>query len=184
MAPKVKFTREQIIENSLEVARNKGIDAVTAREVAVQLKTSPRPIFTWFDTMEELKLEVYYLAKKRYKKTIEEGLRDKHPYLGVCRQSVMFAKREPELYKLIFLEKPAEITDGPMKVLDYLQGLVRESVVQDFGFGDEMADNYFRNLYLTAYALSMIAVTDDCPYSDEEIDSILNGVSASAHNIR
>ena len=34
MPPRVKFQKEEIVTTALEIAREKGIDAVTAREVA------------------------------------------------------------------------------------------------------------------------------------------------------
>ena len=51
MPPKVKFQKEEIVRAALNVARQQGIDAVTAREVAKELGVSVGPIFTWFDTM-------------------------------------------------------------------------------------------------------------------------------------
>ena len=58
MPPKVKFTSDKIIEAAVKITRAKGIDAVTAREVGKVLGASSRPIFTYFDTVEDLKKEV------------------------------------------------------------------------------------------------------------------------------
>ena len=95
MPPKVKFQKEEIVAAALEVVRKKGIEAVTAREVAAELGVSPRPIFTWFTTMEQLKVEAYAMAKKRYREYIETGLKVPVPFLGVGQQYICFAKEEP-----------------------------------------------------------------------------------------
>ena len=58
MPPKVKFQKEEIVRAALKVVREQGIDAVTAREVAKELGVSPRPIFTYYDTMEQLRSDV------------------------------------------------------------------------------------------------------------------------------
>ena len=55
MPPKVKFQKEEIVAAAADVAREKGAQAVTARDVAAKLGVSTRPIFTYFDTMDELK---------------------------------------------------------------------------------------------------------------------------------
>ena len=179
MAPKVKYTKEEIVAASLEVARKKGIEAVTAREVAAELNVSPRPIFTWFDSMDELKVEVYNLAKEKYRKYIEKGLKEKIPFLGVGKQFLMFAKKEPEMFKLIFLARPKDVSGGAMDALKFSQDLVRESVMQIYNMDAKMADNYFRDLYLTAFALSTMLVTDDSPYTDDEMEAIFTEVSIS-----
>ena len=51
MPPKPKFTKEEIVTAALNITREKGIDAVTAREIAAKLGSSARPIFTVFRNM-------------------------------------------------------------------------------------------------------------------------------------
>ena len=112
MPPKVKFQKNEIVNAALNVVRKEGIDAVTAREVAKELQVSVGPIFTWFETMDQLKVEVYVLAKEKYRNYIEQGLKEKIPFLGLWHQYIRFAKEEPELYKLLFLTKPSEASGG------------------------------------------------------------------------
>ena len=106
MPPKVRFQKEEVIDAALNIARNKGIDAVTAREVAKELQVSVGPIFTWFDSMDELKAEIYELARSLYRDYIQRGLQGPVPFLGVGQQYLQFAKDEPELYKMLFLARP------------------------------------------------------------------------------
>ena len=91
MPPKVKFQKEEIANAALSVARQKGFDAVTAREVAKELHVSVGPIFTWFENMEQLKAAVYDLAKARYLEYLKQGLSNEIPFHGVWRQYLRFA---------------------------------------------------------------------------------------------
>ena len=52
MAPKNKFTREEMVNAALQVVRGKGIDALTAKALAEELGTSTQPVFTCFATMQ------------------------------------------------------------------------------------------------------------------------------------
>ena len=54
MPPKPKFTKEEIVAAALELVSEKGIEALTARELGVRLGSSARPIFTAFNSMEEV----------------------------------------------------------------------------------------------------------------------------------
>ena len=58
MPPKPKFTKEEIVTAALELVSEKGIEALTARELGVRLGSSARPIFTVFNSMEEVQEEV------------------------------------------------------------------------------------------------------------------------------
>lgn len=54
MPPKPKFTREEVVDTAIELIKDKGIEALTARELGAKLGSSARPIFTVFRNMEEL----------------------------------------------------------------------------------------------------------------------------------
>ena len=179
MPPRVKFQKEEIVHAALNVARKKGIDAVTAREVAAELRVSPGPIFTWFDTMEQLKTEVFELAKGLYREYIERGLSGPIPFLGVWQQYLHFAREEPELYKLLFLTRPGNVSGGAMEALRFSQKLARESIMGIYNMDEKTADCYFRDMWLVAFSFATLVVTDDCPYTDEEIFAIGGEISLS-----
>ena len=179
MPPTVKFQKEDIARAALQVASKRGIDAVTAREVAKELRVSVGPIFTWFDTMEQLKTEVYALAMERYRSCIARGLNEQIPFLGLWRQYIRFAKEEPELYRLLFLRKPEGACGGAMEALRLSQELACPSLMQIYNMNAHQADCYFRNLWLAAFSFATLIVTDDCPYSDEEIFAIGAEISLS-----
>lgn len=179
MPPKARFTRQEIIETAVGIARERGIGAVTAREVGAALGMSSRPLFTYFDTVEELKHEVYIFAKKLYRNYIELGLKAPVPNLGVGQQYIKFAKDEPELFKLIFLTKPSGATGGATEALKITQDLVRGSIMRIYNMDAGTADSYFRDLWLMAFSFATLIVTDDCPYSDDEISAVFTEVSLS-----
>ena len=79
MAPKNKFTKEQIVAAALNVVREGGISSLTAKTLAEKLGTSTRPIFTAFATMDNLKNEMRSAAENTYKEYVAEGLKEKIP---------------------------------------------------------------------------------------------------------
>ncbi|MBR3552764.1 MAG: TetR/AcrR family transcriptional regulator [Clostridia bacterium] len=172
MPPKVKFQKEEIVQAALEIARKKGIDAVTAREVAGALGVSPRPIFTWYDTMDQLRHDVFELAKAEYRAYIERGLAEPVPFLGVWQQYLRFAKAQPELYRLLFLTRPGSGAGGAMDALQDSQALARESVMRNYHMDAHTADCYIRDLWLVSLSFATLIVTGNCPYTEEEIFAI------------
>ena len=66
MPPKSKFTRDEILNMALCITKEHGIDAVTARELGNRLGSSARPIFTVFQSMEQVQREVVQAARDRY----------------------------------------------------------------------------------------------------------------------
>ena len=54
MPPKFRYTREEMIAAALELVRQGGKDALTARALGAKLGCSAKPIFGLFRNMEEL----------------------------------------------------------------------------------------------------------------------------------
>ena len=179
MPPKAKYQKEDIVGAALAVASRKGIDAVTAREVAKELGVSVGPIFTWFETMEQLKAEVCTMAKERYRSYIEQGLTAPIPFLGLWQQYVRFAREEPELYKLLFLTRSGAVSGGAVESLKLSQELARESIMRIYRMDGPTADRFFRDIWLVAFSFATLIVTDDCPYTDEEMFGVGAEISLS-----
>ena len=177
MPPRVKFQKEDIDRAALNVARRAGIDAVTAREVAKELQVSVGPIFTWYETMDQLKAEVYERAKGVYRDYIERGLAGPIPFLGVWQQYLRFAKDEPELYRLLFLTRPGNVSGGAMEAMRFSRDLARESIMRIYHMDAATADCYFRDLWLIAFSCATLIVTGDCPYTEEELLAVGTEVS-------
>ncbi len=179
MPPKVKFTKEEIIEAAVSITREKGISAVTAREVGAVLGVSSRPLFTYFNSVDELKKEVFIYSENLYRDYVKQGLKMPIPALGVGIQFVRFAKTEPELYRCVFLTPPDSSRGSAMEGLRLSQDLVRESIMKIYNMSAETADKYFRDLWLVAYSITTLIVMGDCPYSDEEISALFTEYSVS-----
>ena len=179
MAPKNKFTKEEMVEAAMRVVRAKGIDCLTAKTMADELGTSTQPVFTAFGAMDTVRREVYAAAVRVYDGYAEAGLREKIPFFGIGMQYIRFAREEPELYRLLFLTRTQDQAYSAMKSMRHLQELVRPTLRSIYHITAGEADLYFRDLWFVVHSLSTLIVTGDCPYSDREIGQILTGFSLS-----
>ena len=179
MAPRNKFTSEEMLRVAMQIIRKYGYNALTAQRIADALGTSTRPIFTCFETMEKVKAEVYAEALKVYDDYMNIGLKEKIPFFGVGMQYIRFAKEEPELYRFLFLTRTQDKEHSTMESMQHLQKMVRPTLMNIYRITAEEADCYFRDLWLVAHSLSILIVTGDCPYSDKEIGHILTRFSIS-----
>ena len=108
MPPKPKYTKEEIVNAAYELTREKGIDAVVAREVGKRLNTSSSPIFTLWNSMDELREEVRKLAKQKYQAYIADIFDYSPSFKEFGMRWVGFAAEEPNLYRLLFLSQGNE----------------------------------------------------------------------------
>ena len=179
MAPKNKFAKEEVIDAALWVVQTKGSDALTAKAVADRLGVSTRPIFSYFDTMEQLKTQVVLAAERLWNRYVQAGLQEKIPFYGFGMQYIRFAREEPQLYRLLFLEKTAGGNSRAFETMCRAMEVVRPQLVEIYHISEADAERYFRDMWLVVYSLAALIVTGGCPYSEEEIGRILTGFSVS-----
>lgn len=179
MPPSVKFTKEEIVNAALQVVREKGTAALTTRQIAAVLGVSTRPIFTYFQNMQQVQEAVRQAAQALYHSYIKKGLEQVHPFIGLGEQYISFATQEPELYRLLFLPLAPGSENKAMEEMERTQNLVLEFLQQIYQLDEAAAKRFFRDVWLVAHSLAALIVTNCCPYSPEEIRQILTSVSLS-----
>ena len=179
MPPKVKFTRDEIVQAALAVARVKGLDGVTTRDIGAELGVSTRPIFTYFKSMDEVRAAIREKSLALYRERVSEGLQQPIPFLGVGLKHIQFAREDPELYRLLFLTPhPGEAGDA-FTALGQAQSLTLPSIERLYRLDERAAGRYFRDMWLAVHGLATLIVTGCCPYTDQEISATLTGLSLS-----
>ena len=174
MAPKNKFTREEMVAAALHVVRRKGEDALTAKALAEELGTSTQPVFTCFGTMDALRAEVFAAAEKQFVEYIQRGLREEIPFLGFGMYYISFAREEPILYRMLLLGPNA----GIMELVDRVGSIVYPRLMKIYRITGPEARRYYRDMWLVAHSLASLAVTGVC-FEREELEQIMTGFSMS-----
>ena len=178
MPPKVKFTKDEIVHAALNVARVKGLAAVTTRDIAAELSVSTRPIFTYFKSMAEVREAILHAAEKIYQEYLSVGLRESIPFYGFGMQHLRFAREEPQLYRMLFLDSSAG-KNRAMTTLDQARSLVHDCVTKIYLMDGKTADRLIRDMWLVVHSLGTLIVTDGCSYTLDEMGAILTGFCLS-----
>lgn len=105
MPPKVKISKKEIIDAGIELIRRGGEDALNAREIATLLGISTQPIFSNFENMHALRLEIINEANRIYEDfTKKEMQMGEYPvYKASGMAYIKFAKEEGQLFKLLYM---------------------------------------------------------------------------------
>lgn len=104
MAPKTRYTLDDILDSAFRIVRNGGFESLTARSIAEDLNSSTMPIYSCGKTMleiEEAVLERAWELMGIYQKK----KRSHDVYLDLGLGYVVFAKEEPHLFKSLFSRK-------------------------------------------------------------------------------
>lgn len=156
MPPKVRITKENIVQTAVEIVRKNGAGALNARTVAGELQCSTQPLFSNFATMEELRREVLLAADALYHGYIEREIASgQYPaYKASGMAYIRFAKEEKELFKLLFMRDRSEETEQrEAEEFERIADVVQTAT----GLGEDLAKLF--HLEMWAYVHGIAAMT-------------------------
>ncbi len=176
MPPKPKFTREQIVEAALRIAADKGVKALTSRALAAELGSSARPIFTVFDNMDEVIMEVRAAALLRFKDYAKKAEDFTPVFKQIGVQMIMFAAEQPKLYRLLYMsEKPKAETFEDMFVnLGEIAVLCVETIQRDYGMTRDEAMLLFKHTWIYTYGVGALIASGMCRFTMDEVQDMLS----------
>ncbi len=164
MPPSVRFSREAVLNAAYQLIRREGPAALNARAVAKELGGSTQPIFRLFTNMEELRGAVIELALQEWKNKLRIRIQDSaFPYLTIGMCFLLFARDEPELFKLLFMRD--RISDGSCTDYNVNWGipLIEDTVKVDM----ETARKLYERNWLFCHGLAVSIATKYIPCISE-----------------
>lgn len=168
--PKVKITREMVVDAAFEVARASGIENVNARTVSEKLGCSTQPVMYHFARIEEMKRAVYDRADLFHSEFLmniekpEEGV-----MLGIGLNYVRFAIREPNLFRFLFQSGYAvgnslvEMVDSEelLPMLDMMSGEMKMNL--------EQTKRVFVTISMFAHGYASIIANNSLEYDERTV---------------
>lgn len=177
MPPKAKCSKEQIVDAAFHIVQENGMNCLSARNLAKALGISTAPIFTLFNTIEDVEREVINRAKERYAGYIREGLKQIPPFKGVGMKYIEFAKDEPELFKLLFMSGSDEVTMTHfLPCCDDHSPAVLETIEKSYGVDDEKARHLYNHMSVYAHGFAALYAQRIYVFTMQDISQMLTEV--------
>ena len=175
MPPKAKFTKEQITKAALGVVSEKGPQALTAKELGAALGTSTTPIFTVFNSMQEVQDAVMLAAMERFEEYAHKAAHIKPVFKQVGMQMILFAKEEPKLYQLIFMSSisEAQTFDDIYAHLGSVADECLDVLQKDYDLSKDNAKTMFEHVWIHTFGIGALCATGVCDFSHEQIAEML-----------
>lgn len=174
MPPKVRITKDDIINTSIQLVRESGPQSLNARSIASALNCSTQPIFSNFPTMEELQSQVIDAAYETYLGFLsKEAQSGKYPqYKAFGMAYVRFAKEEKELFKLLFMRDRKGEATKPTP--DFKASI--EIIMNANGVTTEVAELIHLEMWACVHGIATMHATSFLSLDWELISSMLTDI--------
>lgn len=177
MPPKTVFSKNDVIEAAFEIVQRQGMHELTARKVALELKSSTAPVYSNFESIKGLEREVIKKAKDLLLGYTQKPY-TKRVFLNMGTGYAIFAREHCRLFSAIFLER------GDFKdIVDEFLESLRKELVSDKRFtamSSERRDALLLKMWIFTHGLAtLICVGLSKDDSDEYIIKTLLAVGGA-----
>lgn len=173
MPPKCKFTKEEVVQAALDMTRESGITSVTARALGERLGSSSRPVFSLFQSMQEVQQEVIQAADALYQDYLKRDMvAGKYPpYKASGMAYIRFAKDEKELFKLLFMrDRSTEQIDDSPKELEF----ILEAITKSTGMSKQDAYKFHLEMWIYVHGIATMIATSYLEFDWDAISQMLS----------
>ena len=167
------FTKEEIIAAAVELTREKGFQALTARALGERLGSSPKPIFGLFENMAEVQSEVLNAAYVIYTNYLKSGVESGKypPYKASGMAYIRFAREEKELFKLLFMrDRSSEETAENSEELKEIVKLR----VKKLKISEEKARMFHLEMWIYVHGIATMIATSYCDFELDYISDLIS----------
>lgn len=172
MPPRVKFSREEIIAAALDIVREGGMTALTARSLAAELGSSAKPVFGLFENMQEVQNEVMLAANAEYQSFLRTEMMHGiyKPYKASGMAYIAFARKEKELFKLLFMrDRTDERIDAKDDSIDDIIAIISRNT----GLSEEDARLFHLEMWIFVHGIATMIVTNYLDWEEGHISRAL-----------
>ena len=163
------FSKETIAAAGLEIIRNQGVDALTARALSKQLGCSLSPIFTVFKDMDEIHAAVRQAAASLFDDYVKDVLDYQPAFKEYGMRLIRFAKQERNIFQLFFEQGNSLLENAPATALNCL-----DEIKESYQLTDEQVLILYRQLWAFTCGIAVLATQSPEDYPEELISEMIS----------
>lgn len=170
-----KITKEMILNTAFEIAREKGFENISNRELAKKMNCSIRPIYYQFKNVEELNKELYKKIERYfYEFLIDNMIKDVPLYKQIGINYIKFAIAENNLFKFLFMTETKDETSAFITTNE--KGF--EELVKAIKISTKLSDKDIKSfhikMWIFAHGIATLSATKSVKFTDEQIQDLLS----------
>lgn len=173
MARKIKYSKEDILEKSIDFIKEYGYSKLTVRELAKYIGCSTQPIFKNYSNFDEYKVDLKKYLRKDYESFIYKIV-DKEDYLYTISYAyALYAKREPNIFFSMFMADLAG-SRTIRQVLDTDRNKVTiEAMTKQYKISIEKAEKVYQDVRFYTHGMAAQLCVKSIKLSDKELQELI-----------
>ena len=176
MAPKVRITKEMILDAAFALIRANGHEHLNARTIAEFLRCSTQPVLYNFKTVDEIREAVYQIADEYHTAYIMPKAQDENPMLAMGLNYARFGHEEKNLFRFLFQTNKF----GGMDMAALMKNPALSDIIRVMADGLQCDADSAREMFLAffaiAHGLASLLANNAMEYDEEQSKKMLMDV--------
>lgn len=174
MPPQSKISKDSLLQSASAIIREQGSNALNARSLAKKNGCSTQPIFSKFDSMEDVIGQVRELEFEGFKAHFSESMQgESNPLVGAGMAFMSYAVENPNMFSFLFLEKNSGEETGAPSVSFLKETLFSKDIItyvkNDSGLDEAYVKSVIGNFYYYLAGKAVTTVTLEENATEEEL---------------
>lgn len=173
--PKQRITKEMVVAAAFDLARQDGMERVTVKSIAQKLNCSVQPIYSYCDSMDGLRNDVYVKTRGFIQEYVASRIDKNDLFRSTGQAYIQLAKEEPHLLNLFILQKRENITSLDDLYRAETNPQVARSIAEQLNIPPESARQLHLHMLIytmglgTIFAVSKPGIPTEEIYSQQEL---------------
>lgn len=176
MARKIIFDDEMLLEKTYHYIKEKGIEAMNARNLCKYIGCSTQPLFKNFGSMDGMKARLKVYLHDIYNDFIFKMIKQEDYLFTISYAYALFALKEPNVFKALFMSDLAgsrtiyEVLHAPHNI-----GTIT-SIPKQYNLSKKQAENLYRDVRFYTHGLSCQIACHSILVTEEEMKILIRDV--------
>ena len=173
MARTIKFSKEDILEKSVEFIKEKGYSNLTVRELAKYIGCSTQPIFKNYDNFEMYKEDLKFYLRKDYSSFIRKYIDIKDYLYTISYAYALYGKVEPNIFKALFITELAGTRTIKEVVTTSWNIPTIEAVTKQYHISKKKAEEVYRDVRFYTHGIASQLCAKTIKLTNKELENLI-----------
>lgn len=174
MARKIIYTKDIILNKSIDYIKKYGISNLTVRDLCKYIGCSTQPIFNNYKNMEEFKIDLREYLYENYKEFISKYVDVNNYLLTISYAYALYAKKEPNIFMSLFITDMAG-SRTIKEVLNSKQNVPTiDAMVKQYNITRNIAEDIYRDVRFYTHGIACQLCIGSIKLTDEELLELIN----------
>jgi AcrR family transcriptional regulator len=180
VGPKIKFTKEQIIDAAFEIAKTEGTDSVTMRKIAETMGSSVAPIYVNYKSINELIDALIERILGISQQLLNEESTG-NPFHDLGRASIRFAMEYSVLFRDLVMKNNSYMKDYDEQMLPILiEEMKKDPELK--GLSEDELKTVLLKMKIFQLGISVMTANDLLP-KDINKEAVMDILSSAANDV-